>query len=348
MASSKVMASSTSANSDLARQSSLYSLTIAELQTDPSKNFGSMSMDELLKNIYGDNPAAEVIPEAGGGDGEANGGGVLSRQGSVSLPKNVGNKTVEEVWKEISAGGGDRELRATGEMTLEDFLTMAGAVREEDVRISAAEEPGQGIFAVNSMMNDQFQQQQQQFEGPILGFGNGVEGGGRGRGKRRALQEPIDRVAQQRQRRMIKNRESAARSRERKQAYTNELETIVTQLEQENARLVREQVLFEFPAFMHVLYCGYEVLQLFCWEQQMKERFKQPAPPLHLAVFLSLHKRREGHEVEEGGALLPSLEKLSGLLYFGMQPPIFCDHAAPALGAAMIFSLPLFDGFSLY
>ncbi|KAF8411623.1 hypothetical protein HHK36_004180 [Tetracentron sinense] len=251
MASSKVMASSTSVNSDLARQSSIYSLTIAELQNDPSKNFGSMSMDELLKNIYGENPAAEVVPDAG--NGEANGGGTLSRQGSFSLPKNVGNKTVEEVWKEIMAGGDDRKIRAVeegeppfGEMTLEDFLQMAGAVREEDVRIPPTVVEGQEIYAVDTMMSNRFQQQQE-VEGQILGLGNG----GGGRGKRRAVHEPIDRVAQQRQRRMIKNRESAARSRERKQAYTNELETLVTQLEEENARLVREQ------------------------EEQTKERLKQ-------------------------------------------------------------------------
>jgi ABA responsive element binding factor len=67
-------------------------------------------------------------------------------------------------------------------------------------------------------------------EGSIVGFGNGVEvelvagsggggGGGGGRGKRgrTVVMEPLDKAAQQRQRRMIKNRESAARSRERKQ-----------------------------------------------------------------------------------------------------------------------------------
>ncbi|KAI4370730.1 hypothetical protein MLD38_019046 [Melastoma candidum] len=36
---------------------------------------------------------------------------------------------------------------------------------------------------------------------------------------------------------MIKNRESAARSRARKQAYTNELENKVSCLEEENERL---------------------------------------------------------------------------------------------------------------
>lgn len=63
-----------------------------------------------------------------------------------------------------------------------------------------------------------------------------------GRGKRKAVQEVVvDRATQQKQRRMIKNRESAARSRERKQAYTVELESLVTILEEENARLLKEE-----------------------------------------------------------------------------------------------------------
>ncbi|KAK7328231.1 hypothetical protein VNO77_22333 [Canavalia gladiata] len=61
-------------------------------------------------------------------------------------------------------------------------------------------------------------------------------------GKRRVLEEPsLDKATLQKQRRMIKNRESAARSRERKQAYTVELESLVMHLEQENARLLREE-----------------------------------------------------------------------------------------------------------
>ncbi|KAL3514803.1 hypothetical protein ACH5RR_027520 [Cinchona calisaya] len=45
----------------------------------------------------------------------------------------------------------------------------------------------------------------------------------------------------QRYKRMIKNRESAARSRARKQAYTNELEHKVARLMEENAKLRRQQ-----------------------------------------------------------------------------------------------------------
>ncbi|KAG2698288.1 hypothetical protein I3760_07G144300 [Carya illinoinensis] len=51
------------------------------------------------------------------------------------------------------------------------------------------------------------------------------------------VEDPIDR----RHKRMIKNRGSAARSRARKQAYTNELELEVARLQKENARLRRQQ-----------------------------------------------------------------------------------------------------------
>ncbi|KAK4772664.1 hypothetical protein SAY86_014439 [Trapa natans] len=44
-----------------------------------------------------------------------------------------------------------------------------------------------------------------------------------------------------RYKRMIKNRESAARSRARKQAYTSELELEITQLREENAKLKQQQ-----------------------------------------------------------------------------------------------------------
>ncbi|ONK71249.1 uncharacterized protein A4U43_C04F6460 [Asparagus officinalis] len=46
---------------------------------------------------------------------------------------------------------------------------------------------------------------------------------------------------ERRQRRMIKNRESAARSRARKQAYTVELEGELNLLKEENARLREEE-----------------------------------------------------------------------------------------------------------
>ncbi|XP_072992410.1 bZIP transcription factor 12-like [Typha latifolia] len=213
MASSRVMASSSQAGSDLGRQSSVYSLPMGDLHSsigaDQSKNLGSTNMEDILREIYGDMPAA------GGGDGEGE--------------KGMEGKTAEEVWKEISAGrsgggcGGGGGGGGDMEMTLEDFLARTGAVREEDIRVPSS-----------SMMGN-----------PVVGLDNGVEiagGVGRGgRGRKRPDLDPVDRAALQRQKRMIKNRESAARSRERKQAYTAELETLVTQLEEENALLLNYQ-----------------------------------------------------------------------------------------------------------
>ncbi|XP_022774154.1 protein FD-like, partial [Durio zibethinus] len=58
---------------------------------------------------------------------------------------------------------------------------------------------------------------------------------------KKRVQESDSRSGDRRHERMIKNRESAARSRARKQAYTNELELEVAHLMEENARLKRQQ-----------------------------------------------------------------------------------------------------------
>ncbi|CAN4112214.1 unnamed protein product [Withania somnifera] len=63
------------------------------------------------------------------------------------------------------------------------------------------------------------------------------EGGGRGRRSGSSLEKVVER----RRRRMIKNRESAARSRARKQAYTLELEAEVTKLKEINEELRKKQ-----------------------------------------------------------------------------------------------------------
>jgi ABA responsive element binding factor len=168
-------------------------------------------MDDLLKNIYAD-------PEP--------------------FPSNTsGKKTFDEIWKETVTGACDGPGGSHREpgMTLEDFLEKAGAVREDDVRMTE----------VDSIVNaSQFPMQPSQ-NGPTgyeMVSVAAVSGVGGGRGKRRVVEEPpVDKATQQKQRRMIKNRESAARSRERKQAYTVELESLVTQFEEENARLVREE-----------------------------------------------------------------------------------------------------------
>ncbi|KAK6156928.1 hypothetical protein DH2020_011176 [Rehmannia glutinosa] len=234
------MASWSPPNPDHPRQPSPSRLN---LHSDQSRGFGSMNFEDILRNICSDS-------ESGGGGGGEVGDGDR-------------DKTVEEVWSEIvndsAGGGGSGEPR----MTLEDFLAKAGAVNEEDVRVSVSvtmPPPPMGGFVgmETAMMSPvtgvpavQFAPAVCAHDGMTTGgfgvdFANGmvaVSGGASGRGKRKAVAEqvPLDKSTQQRQKRMIKNRESAARSRERKQAYTVELETLVTQLEEENARLLREE-----------------------------------------------------------------------------------------------------------
>ncbi|KAG2325617.1 hypothetical protein Bca52824_008345 [Brassica carinata] len=55
--------------------------------------------------------------------------------------------------------------------------------------------------------------------------------------KRVASGEVVEKTVERKPKRMIKNRESTARSRARKPAYTQELEIKVSRLEEENERL---------------------------------------------------------------------------------------------------------------
>ena len=150
-------------NFPLTRQSSVYSLTFDEFQNTVGgsfgKDFGSMNMDELLKNIWSaeetqtmamantntntnsssnnNNSSSSVIT---GFEGSGPASGYLQRQGSLTLPRTLSQKTVDEVWKDISkdeSGNGGSSVpqaqrqQTLGEMTLEEFLVRAGVVREE-------------------------------------------------------------------------------------------------------------------------------------------------------------------------------------------------------------------------
>ncbi|CAA6660652.1 unnamed protein product [Spirodela intermedia] len=76
------------------------------------------------------------------------------------------------------------------------------------------------------------------------GGGDGAAGAPSGSavGKKRKQASTLELLIERRQKRLIKNRDSAARSRARKQAYIVELEAELNQLKEENARLVGEEV----------------------------------------------------------------------------------------------------------
>ncbi|KAK4381404.1 ABSCISIC ACID-INSENSITIVE 5-like protein 5 [Sesamum angolense] len=130
----------------LVRQSSVYSLTFEEFQNTvggSGKDFGSMNMDELLKSIWSAEESQNIGATYGNAGQEGN--GYLQRQGSLTLPRTLSQKTVDEVWRDMSkeyGGGKDssgsmsgfgvpQRQPTLGEVTLEEFLVRAGVVREE-------------------------------------------------------------------------------------------------------------------------------------------------------------------------------------------------------------------------
>ncbi|KAK4742193.1 hypothetical protein SAY87_000194 [Trapa incisa] len=204
-----------------------------------------MTLDGLMRTASNSMPPSEPIGE----------------QISAVVPV----RTVNHVWnlREIISGGGRRvckeEVSDEEMMTLEDFLLRAGASvevgddnEEEEVKDVKLLHPLPPSPPSHQLSRSMFAFEPK-VEPSVVGFGEGAEvigdgggGGGGGGGGLRGkggppLLEPLDRAAQQRQRRMIKNRESAARSRERKQAYQAELESLAAKLEEENERLLMEK-----------------------------------------------------------------------------------------------------------
>ncbi|NP_001384459.1 ABRE binding protein [Zea mays] len=304
----------------LARQSSVMSLTLEELQSslcEPGRNFGSMNMDEFMANIWNaeefqaatatggcskqEGTQREPMMPVANGTGE-NGG--LVRQANAAAQAVVQPQT--------GSGGGGGGVAASGrqqvtlaDMTLEDFLVKAGVVR------GAFAGHGHAVVGMAPIPAGRMGIQQQHAAPtmsyqvaapapnavyPVMGNGTGYHngypraiavvppsqcvtaavspgssdgvsamtqaemmscignegagtvrnyGGGGGGGSARKRDSPEDacteKTVERRQRRMIKNRESAARSRARKQAYTVELEAELNHLKEENDRLRAEQ-----------------------------------------------------------------------------------------------------------
>ncbi|KDP31558.1 hypothetical protein JCGZ_15213 [Jatropha curcas] len=163
-----------------------------------------------------------------------------------------------------------RRQQTLGEMTLEDFLVKAGIVQESPaessqskmitpiqnlnncldatfgmgqvmgIGFSAHQTIGNSFSTSNGFTPYQMFPQNKGFMGEAPSNAKNEQGQfdmGAQQSKKRIIDGPPEVVVERRQRRMIKNRESAARSRARKQAYTVELELELNQLKEENAKL---------------------------------------------------------------------------------------------------------------
>ncbi|KAJ6426086.1 hypothetical protein OIU85_000193 [Salix viminalis] len=231
-------------------QGSLFSLTLDEVQDqlgNLGKPLGSVNLDELLKSV--DNVGAWSSP-------------------GLTLSSDLSKKTVEEVWRNIQQkkrrDADSQERNAPlGEMTLEDFLVKAGVVTEaappqqqesaqwmQFQHPSVQKPPYQNNMVAGFMQGHPVQQplpaadaaypdsQMNLSPSSLMGTSSDTQNPTR---KRVAPGDVAEKTVERKQKRMIKNRESAARSRARRQAYTHELEIKVYHLEEENERLRRQK-----------------------------------------------------------------------------------------------------------
>ncbi|XP_022985788.1 ABSCISIC ACID-INSENSITIVE 5-like protein 1 isoform X1 [Cucurbita maxima] len=267
----------------LNKRDSVLSLTLDEIKCKSGKNFGGMSMDEFLANIWNvEDIQSQFHSQLQTNENEPqdrpfmavnDSRPALYEQGSISIPIPLCGKTVDEIWSEIHKDEQNphrqkfinvqqnacQSQQALREMTLEDFLVKAGVVQEASSSCSMKQQ--QQACSLNNLgLSLSYQQNDAprirnmsgncfstyQMLTPSVGEPSdsssiqkcqSLTDWAEPSNKKRIVDGPTEVVVQRRQRRMIKNRESAARSRARKQAYTVELESELKQLKEENVKL---------------------------------------------------------------------------------------------------------------
>ncbi|KAL9241066.1 hypothetical protein vseg_015218 [Gypsophila vaccaria] len=194
-----------------------------------SSTMGSMNLEEFLKGW-----TCEANPSSGIETGNVSPPmkSLRLEEGSLGISGNFSERISDEVWREIQQGGSIKvggEVKrepSMGEMTLEDFLTKEGAIDECPLMPL-------DIGATSHC----FSQQLGLSPAPSISGMSDTPVSER----KRHPSEKFERGIEKKLNRKIKNRESAARSRARKQAYHNELVSKVSCLEEQNMRLKKEQ-----------------------------------------------------------------------------------------------------------
>ncbi|XP_041992961.1 ABSCISIC ACID-INSENSITIVE 5-like protein 6 isoform X1 [Salvia splendens] len=226
----------------LQRCNSWLGLTLDEVERhllgNLAKPLGSMNLDELLKKVW----TTDTSHSSGMESIETSPAVSLQRQASWSLARAFTGKTVNEVWRDIQRGykmsnvdgfGIQERTPTLGEMTLEDFLVKAGMYVSNASTVSI--EPMMSLDS--ALKSHKFSSQMRSLSpSPSIDDLSDTPLPGRKR-----MSGDLEKTVERRLRRKIKNRESAARSRARKQAYHNQLVTKVSRLEEENSKLKKEK-----------------------------------------------------------------------------------------------------------
>ncbi|KAI4386180.1 hypothetical protein MLD38_004135 [Melastoma candidum] len=208
------------------------------------KPLGSMNLDEFLKNVSAAerNQGKQVMVNGNGGDGVDRSGiptSPLQRQTRLRLGRELSGRTANEVWMEIQLG---QRRRSRTEALLHSREQMLEELPSEDLSAKT------GLFTDMSLSSSQGSETVTvQMPKAGLEATSSAENLPPSSSYRRNQDDPDphDSSLDRRLKRKIKNRESAARSRARKQAYHSELVTKVSQLEEDNMKLKKEK---EFDA----------------------------------------------------------------------------------------------------
>ncbi|KAJ6332258.1 hypothetical protein OIU76_010612 [Salix suchowensis] len=143
-----------------------------------------------------------------------------------NLGKPLGTMNLDELLRSVdSVGAWSEQMHRQGSLTW-----------SRDLSKMTVEEIWRDIQQQNQNQN----QNQKEADNPWRNAPFGTHAPGR---KRVAPGDVVEKTVERKQKRMIKNRESAARSRARRQAYTHELEIKVSHLEEENERLRKQKSL---------------------------------------------------------------------------------------------------------
>uniref|UniRef100_A0A166ES85 BZIP domain-containing protein n=1 Tax=Daucus carota subsp. sativus TaxID=79200 RepID=A0A166ES85_DAUCS len=237
----------------LDRQSSFFSLTLDDFQHTFSGDigsFGSMSMDELLSNMVTEeeiqafaqtlvsNTSTALCTAAPTEVAIVPTAAATSNNNPQHPEGMISTSSVNDtaIWREVDSS---QHQATNGGMTLEDFFIMAGVVPGSDRPPSPVHQ--------QSFVSHQHNNSTGLPSGPagdmvrpVMASGGGInvpsnptssESVGADQSGR--LDDPVEKAAA----RKIRNRESAARTRARRQAYTCDLEEKLRVLNEKNSRL---------------------------------------------------------------------------------------------------------------